>query len=596
MNLPSRHSLLGKIVLSTSVAITLLLAAAGWFVHDVTRRALENNLREEIQGSLRAYESLWQARAEMLRSVSRALSNMSDVRRAFQTNDRATIQDTASEYWAQVSQSRSGGIFLVTDPQGEVIASLGGDAPGKGSLGGDAADKGTRGGGPADKGRFAVVRDAAPRFPEQSDGFSMEDGRLYELVVTPVYVQTQGGSSGLLNVLVAGFPVDQGVAGDLKDRTGGSDFVFLSGGAPVASTLSDAETRPIVNQYRRGSGVQDLQLPGREFAVLGTTLRDLAGAPAGDLLILHNFDSIGRDLSALEARLLLIWAAAVLAGLAVSVLLARRILRPIRQLDQAAALIAGENYGAQVPVHGDDELGRLARTFNAMSGSIQGAREELIRRERISTIGQLSSSIVHDLRNPLASIYGGAEMMMDGELSPAQLQRLAGNIYRSSRVINEMLQELVDVSRGRIHSPETCQLSEIVFAAVDILSPVASEHGVAISAFVDSAIELPLERARMERVFLNLISNAIEAMPSGGQITISAKRNGGGILVEVTDTGPGIPEAVRARLFQPFVTSGKNGLGLGLALSRQTLLDHGGDLWVENNAGGGARFRLRLPG
>ena len=313
------------------------------------------------------------------------------------------------------------------------------------------------------------------------------------------------------------------------------------------------------------------------------------------MLFRSNFDSIRRDLNALEERLFLIWAAAVLAGLAVSVLLARRILRPIRQLDQAAALIAGESYGAQVPVHGDDELGRLALTFNAMSGSIQSAREELIRRERISTIGQLSSSIVHDLRNPLASIYGGAEMMMDGDLSPDQLQRLAGNIYRSSRVIKEMLQELVDVSRGRIQPPETCQLSEIIGAAIDVQAPVAAEHGVAIHAAVDSAIELPLERARMERVFLNLISNAIEAMPSGGEIFISAVQKGENIVVEVNDNGPGIPGGVRSRLFQPFVTSGKNGLGLGLALSRQTLLDHGGDLWAESNGAGGAHFRLKLP-
>lgn len=575
MSLPPRHSLLGKIIFSTSVAITLLLAAAGWFVQDVTRTVLSNNLRNEIQGSLRAYDSLWQARADMLRSVSRVLSSMSDVRRAFQTNDRATIQDTAAEIWRKVSPSNTGSVFLVTDPAGEVIASLGGGLPASG--------------------KFGVVRDAAARFPDQSDGFSLEGGRLFELVVTPVYVQTQGGQA-LLNVLVAGFPVDQQVARDLKERTGGSDFVFLTGGLPVASTLNDAETRPIVNQYRRGSGLQNLELPDHEFALLGTTLRDLAGAPAGDLLILHNFDSIRRGINALEERLFLIWVAAVLAGLAVSVLLARRILRPIRQLDQAAALIAGESYGAQVPVHGDDELGRLALTFNAMSGSIQSAREELIRRERISTIGQLSSSIVHDLRNPLASIYGGAEMMMDGNLSPDQLQRLAGNIYRSSRVIKEMLQELVDVSRGRILAPETCRLSEIIGAAIDIQAPAAAECGVTIQAAVDSLIELPLERARMERVFLNLISNAIEAMPSGGRISISAEQRGESILVDVNDNGPGIPEAVRSRLFQPFVTSGKNGLGLGLALSRQTLLDHGGDLWAESNGAGGAHFRLRLPG
>ena len=282
MTLPPRHSLLGKIVLSTSVAITLLLAAAGWFVQDVTRRTLSENLRNEVQGSLRAYESLWQARKELLRSVSRALSNMSDVRRAFQTNDRATIQDTAAEFWSRVAQNNSGGVFLVTDPQGEVIASLGGKLP--------------------DRGKFGVVRDAARRFPEQSDGFSYEGGTLYELVVTPVYVQTQSGP-GLLNVLVAGFPVDDDVVRDLKDRTGGSEFVFLAGGLPVASTLGEAETRPVAEQYRRRSGVLDLRLPNAEFAVLGTTLRDFSGAPAGDLLILHNYDSVRRDQNALETRL-----------------------------------------------------------------------------------------------------------------------------------------------------------------------------------------------------------------------------------------------------------------------------------------------------
>jgi signal transduction histidine kinase len=574
MKLPAPHSILGKIIVSTSVAITLLLAVAGWFVRDVASRALSDNLRDEVQGSLHAYDSLWQARAEMLRSISRAMSNMSDVRRAFQTNDRATIQDTAAEFWAKVSKTSSAGIFLVTNPQGEVVASLGGGLP--------------------ERGQFAAVRDAETRFPDQSDGFSLVNGHLFELVVTPVYVQTQGGS-GLLNVLVAGFPVDQRVAGDLKDHTNGSDFIFLAGGVPVASTLNDAETRPILRQYRRGSGLQELEIADRRFAVLGAVLRNITGAPVGDLLILHNFDSVGRALNALETRLFQIWIAAVLIGVAVSVLLARGILRPIRQLDRAAAMIAHENYDAQVPVQGNDELGRLAQTFNVMSESIRSARAELIRHERISTIGQLSSSIVHDLRNPLASIYGGAEMMVDGDLSSAQLQRLAGNIYRSSRVINEMLQELVDVSRGRIHPPEVCRLDEVIGAAIEVSSAVAAERGVKINVSIDPAIELPLERTRIERVFLNLISNAIEAMPGGGEVSVSATQNGNEILINVSDTGPGIPEGVRDRLFQPFVTSGKNGLGLGLALSRQTLLDHGGDLWVETNGASGAHFHLRLP-
>ena len=568
-----RSSLLWKITLSTSVAITLLLAVAGYFVQAQARAALSQNLEANLQGSFRAYESLWQARADLLAKVSLVLSNMQYVRAAFQTNDRATIQDTATEIWSKVSKSNDA-MFLVTDPRGEVIASLGGP-------------HGLRQ-------NVEAVRDALPRVPAQSEGFSVQDNGLYEMVVTPVYVQSEAGQ-GLIDVLVAGFPVDRAVAMELRDRTGGSDFVFLENGRPITSTLPAADTRAIAMQYRRGAGVQHLDLPGREYAVLGSTLRDISGAPAGDLLIVHNFDAIRQDLASLEMKLLLIALAAILAGIGISSLLARRILRPIRQLDRAAALIAEQKYETRVPEGDNDELGRLAQTFNAMSRSIQDAREELIRQERISTIGRLSSSIVHDLRNPLAAIYGGAEMMMDGDLSPEQLHRLAGNIYRSSRAIKDMLQELVDVSRGRIQSPETCRLSEVVGAAVETQSPAAEQNRVEIRLDIDSSIELPIEPGRIERVFLNLIGNAIEAMPEGGRIDITAERNGHSVLVSVDDTGPGVPETVRQRLFQPFVTSGKNGLGLGLALSRQTVLDHGGDLWIGDENEAGAHFRLKLP-
>ncbi len=573
MNRLARPSLLWKIGLSTSIAITLLLAIAGYFVQERTRTQLAENLETQLRGNFKAYESLWSARADWLRSLSQVLSGMSDVRAAFQTNDKATIRDAAGEIWKRVS--RSSAIFLVTDPHGEVIASLGGQF--------------------ASRRRLDVVRDALPHFPEQSAGFALQDDGLYEFVVTPVYVQVQTGPE-LLNVLVTGFPVDQDVAADLRERTGGSDFVFLAMGRAVSSTLKPEETARLAREYRRGTGLQRIRLSGREFAVLGTPLHDISGAPAGDLLIVHNFDAITRDLNSLQNQLVVIWAAAVIAGLALSLYLAGRILKPIGQLDRAATLIGRQQYDTRVPDSGNDELGRLARTFNDMCLSIQSARDELIRQERIATIGRLSSSIVHDLRNPLASIYGGAEMMMDGDLSQGQLQRLAGNIYRSSRVIKDMLQQLVDVSRGRMQAPECCNLAEVVGAAVDSQIAAAETQGVDIQCSVDASIEIPLEPGRMERVFVNLIANAVEAMPEGGEIRISAERGESTVEVRVDDTGPGIPTPVRERLFQPFVTSGKNGLGLGLALSRQTVLDHGGDLWIADDAGPGAHFRLRLPG
>ena len=564
-----KPSLFWKILASTSIAITLLVALAGWFVQRQTQSVLEQNLQTELAGSFGAYQSLWQSRADTLRSVSLVLSTMSDVRAAFQTNDRATIRDTASEIWSRVSP-QSSALFLVTDPRGDVIASLGG-----GQILGDSV---------------AAVREAAPHFPAQTAGFAVERGRLYELVVTPVYVQTASGS-GLLNVLVAGFPVDEPVALDLRARTGGSDFVFVANGSVVATTLPAAESASIAANYRTGTA---------RFAVRDSPLLGLEGQHTGDLLIVRSFEPIRRNINSLMRNLLFIWVAAVLAGLAISAFLAHRILQPIRELDRAAALIAKQEYATRVaegaPQRSNDELGRLARTFNAMCASIQDARAELIRQERISTIARLSSSIVHDLRNPLASIYGGAEMMMDGDLSEAQMHRIAGNIYRSSRAINDLLRELVDVSRGRNQTPELCRLSEVVGAAVDAQSGAADQQGVEIQTNIDPSIELPLERARVERVFVNLISNALEAMPGGGAVKITAERNGTNVLICVEDTGPGIPPSLRQRLFEPFVSEGKNGMGLGLALSRQTILDHGGDIWADSNGHArGARFCLRLP-
>ena len=124
----------------------------------------------------------------------------------------------------------------------------------------------------------------------------------------------------------------------------------------------------------------------------------------------------------------------------------------------------------------------------------------------------------------------------------------------------------------------------------------AAAQSVRLQVDVPPDLELPMQRSRMERVFGNLIGNALEAMPRGGEVRIRAFAEKGTVIVEVWDSGPGVPAEIAPRIFQPFVSAGKkNGLGLGLALSRQTVLDHGGDLWLASRAGEGARFCVRLP-
>jgi signal transduction histidine kinase len=569
----SRLSLLWKIVLSSSLAITLLFAITGWMVVETATHTTTDSIEHEVQASFEAYQSIWKARADRLASITSILSAMSDVRAAFGTGDAATIRDTAAELWGRVSDEDA--IFFVTDPRGRVIASLGGASE-------DPLPQ-----------ELPVVRDASARFPSQVTGFLARGNQLYHITVTPVYVQASQGTA-LLNVLVAGYAINHAVANRLKAATGGSEFLFLAGDRVVASTISAADSSAFAARMAAVPGI--LRLGASEYAPLITPLSDIQGAPVGRLAILRSFDAAHREIASLRRNISLLWLVSLLAGLGFTYLTARRIVDPVKKLDRAAAAVTAHNYDCEVPVESDDELGRLAATFNGMCASIRRAREELIRSERIGLLGHLAASIAHDMRNPLAAIYGGTEMLMDSRLSESQVQRLARNMYEASHRIQQMLQDLLELGRGGTNRRQSANLGEVIGRAMETLALKAEAQAVEIVTELPDDLRAELDERRIERVVANLVANAIEAMPEGGTVTVQAARQNGSALVSVRDTGPGVAPEIRDRLFQPFATSRKgNGMGLGLALSRQAVIDHGGDMWADLATGKGACFVFRLP-
>jgi signal transduction histidine kinase len=571
----TRYSLRGRILLYTSVAIITIALLAGWVVQRHVVNTATRLAENEARASFDAYEALWRSRESLLASASRILSAMSDVRAAFGTGDAATIRDTAGELWSRISDSTA--IFVVTDPTGGVIASLGG-APGV-EL-------------PAE---LPVVRQAAASFPEQASGFLIQDGRSFQVVVTPVYVQS-GRGPVLLNVLVAGYVIDDSVLAQLKHATGGSEVLFASEGAVVATTLPRAGSEFLLRELAATGGGNLVRGDAGEYAPMGRPLLDVEGKAVAHLWILRSFGEVRQQIAALRRDILLIVLMALFAGLVLTQLLARRIIGPVEDLDEAAGEVARQNYDFRLQVNSDDELGRLARTFNDMCGSIKTAREELVRQERMATISQMATSVIHDLRNPLAAIYGGAEMLVDLDLPPATVRRLAGNIYRASRSMQSMLTDLREISRGNADGVEVCRLSEVVFAGLEPLQPLAESQNVRLRVDVPEDLECAVQRGRVERVFTNLLANSLDAMPGGGEFSVEALRNGESTLVTVRDSGQGISASIRARLFQPFSgTDKKNGMGLGLALSRQTMMDHGGDLREDSEPGSGARFVVQFP-
>ena len=482
----SRMSLLWRILLSTSVALTTLFVFTLLIIQSRVVSTTNRTLEDQVNGSFTAYDSLWRARADKLAAVSLVLSRMQYVRAAFSTRDQATISDTAGEFWPGVSGEQP--LLLVADPEGEVIASLG-RAPAS-----------------LLKSSLQVVPAASRRFPMQSSGFMLQGGDLYQVVVTPVYIDSARGEV-LLNVLVAGYPIDLSVARGFREATGGSEFAFLSNGRVLVSTLP--------------SGVPTDR---DAFASITRPLAGVDGQPVGELRIYRSFAAARRNISTLLRDVYLIWLCAALAGLALTGWLARRIVEPVRALDRAASQIALEKYDVRVNGGAGGELGRLAHTFNAMCSALEKARAKLIRQERISTIGRLSTSIIHDLRNPLGAIYGGAEMLVDLDLPAAQSKRVALNIYNASTRVRELLADLAGVAGGKTRPVEVCRLGEIIDPAREAVAGAANDQGVEIRMDVPEHIEVSVERARMERVFVNLFANALEAMPGGGRINIMARQ------------------------------------------------------------------------
>ena len=235
----------------------------------------------------------------------------------------------------------------------------------------------------------------------------------------------------------------------------------------------------------------------------------------------------------------------------------------------------------------DDTKGDATRTITLYPGPENPQKA-------LSTIGWCSASILHDLRNPLGTICAGAELLMDLDSSSTQVKRLAANLCRAAGRMRQLLADLTSLARDHVPTIEICDLREVIAAASEEALAGMEHQSVQILLDVPDGIDLPLVRSHIERVFFNLIANAMEVMPSGGKVRIRARKAGSCVLIELEDTGPGVPDAIRDRLFEPFVTSGKqDGLGLGLALARQTVRNHGGDLWTEPAAG--ARFVIRLP-
>jgi two-component system, NtrC family, sensor kinase len=303
-----------------------------------------------------------------------------------------------------------------------------------------------------------------------------------------------------------------------------------------------------------------------------------------------------------SALLVIIYSLAAAAVGMGAILIGQRLLAPIRILTEEVKAVAAGDLSRKVDVRSGDELGLLAREFNAMAASLDRQRAELMRAERLATVGRVSAQITHEIRNPLNAISLNAELLADeiDRLDPAvpsrEMRGLAQAIGREVDRLNAVTEEYLRFARLPRPVFAREDLNDLVGGLVQFVRPELSAAGVLLrTALAGSLPPVRADEGQLRAALLNLLRNSREAMPGGGEVTVSTRSFHGWVEVEVRDTGTGIPPEALPRIFDPFYSTKERGTGLGLAFAQQVVKEHGGTIRCHGPAEGGTSFVVSVP-
>lgn len=233
----------------------------------------------------------------------------------------------------------------------------------------------------------------------------------------------------------------------------------------------------------------------------------------------------------------------------------------------------------------------------ARAQELHNLRETLFRGERLSAIGQMMSTIVHDIRGPVNTIYGFVDLMSDDGTTPEERAEFAGIIRDEVKSTMNMITEVLDFAKGKTSIlPRKSSVRNILKVFKPRLEQMSQKFGSTLDLSVESEALVYADEDKLNRVFYNISKNAHEAMGSGGTFRVRVYEQDSQVVFQFTDTGPGIPREILPRLFESFVTSGKDsGTGLGLAIVKKIVDEHDGRIELESPEGEGATFRIHLP-
>ena len=311
-----------------------------------------------------------------------------------------------------------------------------------------------------------------------------------------------------------------------------------------------------------------------------------------------------REAKAIRARVLaLVLAILIFAGAGV-VILSYQLLRPVRRLVTATEQMASGDLRQEIPVRSRDELGMLTKSFNRMVRNLRKIQTELIRSEKLISLGRLSAGVAHEIRNPLNAMKGAIVYLQKRRSDDSLIREYTHLILEEITRLNEFVTEFLYFARQSPPHRVPTDFNELLQNALNLLDEEFRNKGITVSFHGDSSVPLlEIDPHQMEQVFLNLFVNAVHAMPGGGTLTVSTavlKVVHKGItqlkaVAEVKDDGVGILQEHLKSIFDPFFSTKESGTGLGLPISLGIIEGHGGKMQIVSNEGEGTTVIVELP-
>jgi len=366
----------------------------------------------------------------------------------------------------------------------------------------------------------------------------------------------------------------------------------------IVVSTSLAGGPPVIN-YREGPRGQDKEL-------LAYAPIEIEGRVAGAVRVAVSATEPTQVVlrrSGLVLVLLAIADALLVLGLGLFVL-TQLVVRPLAQLRRATALMTAGDWEPRIAEEGPKEIAGLASAFNQMTKSLSIQREQLIRSEKLASVGQLAAGVAHEIGNPLAAILGYVDILRadaaKGELPAAEREDALARVKAETQRIHRIIRELLEFSRPSKEDPKPSDPLRGVQSAQALLAPQSRFREVRVVTVPagETWPQVMVVPSRLVQVFVNLMLNAADAMAGKGTITVSCEEKGNKVALTVADEGPGIAKENQRKVFDPFFTTKTvgQGTGLGLPVSRSIVESFAGTLEIAPSVEGqGARFVLTLP-